>query len=65
MYWQGLLMRVAHVIQSPIPFRIKYEIRLNNQLRRQWQFTSDSTLKAEVNPLHISVTNQLEWRDEQ
>jgi hypothetical protein len=51
MRWQSLVLWVAHMTWSPIPARIEYEICLNIRLRRQWQFTSDPTLKAEVNPL--------------
>jgi len=37
-----------------------------NPLSRQWQITRDSTLKAEVDHLQSSVTNQLnEWRNDQ
>jgi hypothetical protein len=42
------------------------EIRLKNQLRRQWQVNRDPALKAEVNHLQRSVTNRLnEWRNDQ
>jgi hypothetical protein len=37
-----------------------------NWLSRQWQITRDPALKAEVNRLQRSVTNQLnEWRNNQ
>jgi hypothetical protein len=49
-----------------IPARILDEIRLKNRLRRQWQATRDPAIKAEVNRLQRSVTNQLnEWRNDQ
>jgi hypothetical protein len=52
--------------RPPTPPRIQDEIRLKNLLRRQWQITRDPALKAEVNRLQTSVTNQLsEWRNDQ
>jgi hypothetical protein len=52
--------------QPPIPAGIQDEIRLKNRLRRQWQVTRDSTLRAEVNRLQTSVTRRLnEWRNDQ
>jgi hypothetical protein len=52
--------------RSLIPGRIQYEIRLKNQLRRQWHVTSDPALKVEVNRLLRSVTRQLnDWRNDQ
>jgi hypothetical protein len=49
-----------------IPAGIQDEIRLKNRLRRQWQVTRDTTLKAEVNRLQRSVTRRHnEWRDQQ
>jgi len=42
------------------------EIRLKNRLRRQWQLTRYSALKAEVNRLQRAVTRHLnEWRNDQ
>jgi len=52
--------------QPPIPAGIQDEIRLKNQLRRQWQITRDPALKAEVNRLQRSATHRLnEWRNDQ
>jgi hypothetical protein len=52
--------------RPPIQARIQDEIRLKNRLRRQWQITRDPALKAEVNRLQRSVTDQLnEWRNDQ
>jgi hypothetical protein len=52
--------------RPPIPARIQDEIRLKNQLRRQWQLTRHPALKAEVNRLQGSFTLQLqEWRNDQ
>jgi len=52
--------------RPPIPAGIQDEIRLKNRLRRQWQFTRDPTLRAEVNRLQRSVTARLnEWRNDQ
>jgi hypothetical protein len=52
--------------RPPIPAGIQDEICLKNRLRRQWQFTRDPVLKAEVNRLQRSVTNRLnEWRNDQ
>jgi hypothetical protein len=49
-----------------IPAHIQDEICLKNRLWRQWQATRDPTLKAGVNRLQRSVTNQLnEWRNDQ
>jgi hypothetical protein len=49
----------------PLLAHIQDEIRLTNRLRRQWQITRDSTLKAEVNSLQRSWTIQLnEWRND-
>jgi hypothetical protein len=45
--------------RPPKPSGIQDEIRLNNRLRRQWQVTTDPTLKAEVNHLQRSVTRRL------
>ena len=46
--------------------RAQDEIRLKNRLRRQWQITRDTALKAEVNRLQRSVTFRLnEWRNDQ
>jgi len=45
---------------------IQDEIRLKNQLRRQWQITRDPALKAAVNRLQRSVSLRLnEWRNDQ
>ena len=50
----------------PLPARIQDAIPLKNRLRRRWQVTRDPALKAEVNRLQRSVTNQLnEWRNDQ
>ena len=39
---------------------------MKNRFRRQWKFTRDPALKAEVNRLQRSVTHQLqEWRNDQ
>jgi len=52
--------------RPPIPTGIQDEIRLKNRLRKQWQFTSDPTLRAEVNRLQRSVIRRLnEWRNDQ
>ena len=52
--------------RPPTPARIQDEIRLKNRLRKQWQITTDPALKAEVNLLRRSVTQQLhEWRNDQ
>ena len=52
--------------RPPIPAGIQEEIRLKNQLRRQWQITRDPTLNAKVNRLQRSVTRRLnEWRNDQ
>jgi len=49
----------------PLPAHIQDEIRLKNRLRKQWQITRDSALKAEVNRLQRSVTAQVnEWRND-
>jgi hypothetical protein len=49
-----------------LPASIQDEIRLKDQLRRQWQVTRDPALKAQVNGLQRSVTYRLnEWRNEQ
>jgi len=48
--------------RPPIPVGIHNEIRLKNRLRRQWQFTRDTALKAEVNRLQRSVTRRLKER---
>jgi hypothetical protein len=51
--------------RPPLPANIQHEIRLKNQLRRQWQITKDPALKAVVNRLQRSVTTQLnEWRND-
>ena len=50
----------------PIPAGIQDGIRQKNRLRRRWQVTRDTALKAEVNRLHRSVTRRLnEWRNDQ
>jgi len=52
--------------RHPIPAGIQDEIRLKNRLRRQWQVTRDTNLRAEVNRLQRSVTRRLnEWRNDQ
>jgi hypothetical protein len=52
--------------RPPITARIQDEIRLKNRLRRQWQLTKDTALKAEVNRLQRSATLRLqEWRNDQ
>jgi len=52
--------------RPPIPTGIQDEIPMMNRLRRQWQFTRDPALKAEVNRLQRSVTRSLnEWRNDQ
>jgi len=52
--------------RPPIPSGIQDEVRLKYWLRRQWQVTSDPTLRAEVNRLQRSVTRRLnEWRNDQ
>jgi len=52
--------------RSPIPAGIQDVILLKNWLRRQWQFTRDPALKAEVSRLQRSVTHQLnELRNDQ
>ena len=46
------------------PASIQGEISLKKRLRSNWQETSDSALKAEVNRLPRSVTHRLhEWRN--
>lgn len=45
---------------------IQDETCLKTQLRRQWQISRDTTIKAEVTRLQRSVTNQVnEWRKDQ
>ena len=52
--------------RPPKPAGIQDEIRMKNRVRRQWQFTRDPALKAEVNRLQRSVTRRLnEWRNDQ
>jgi hypothetical protein len=52
--------------RPPITACIQNEIPLKNRLRRQWQITRDSALKANVNRLQPSVTHQLnQWRNVQ
>jgi hypothetical protein len=44
---------------------IQDEIRLKNRLRRQWGFTRNPSLKAQISRLQSSVTWQLnEWRND-
>jgi hypothetical protein len=51
--------------RPPLPASIQDEIRLKNRLRRRWQGTRDSALKARVIRLQRSVTYRLnEWRNE-
>jgi hypothetical protein len=58
--------RPADDPRPPIPAGIEDEIRLKNRVRRQWEITRDPALKAEVNRLQRSVTQQLnEWRKDQ
>jgi hypothetical protein len=58
--------RPRHDPRPSIPAHIQDEIRLKTRLRRQLQITRDTSLKAEVNRLQRSVTNQLnEWRNHQ
>jgi hypothetical protein len=53
-------------LRPSIPARIQDVIRLKNRLRRQWQLTRDTELKAEANRFLRSVTLQLqEWRNVQ
>ena len=42
-----------------IPAGIQDEILLKNRLRREWQITRDTALKAEVNRLQTSVSGRL------
>jgi hypothetical protein len=52
--------------RSSTPAGIQDEIRLKARLRRQWQITRFSFLKAEVNRLQRSVTRRLnEWSNDQ
>ena len=52
--------------RPPITAGIQDEIRLKIRLRKQWQITRDTALKAEVNRLQGSVTRRLsEWRNDQ
>jgi hypothetical protein len=51
--------------RPPIPAGIQDEIHLKNRLRKQWQVTRDTALRAEVNLQQRSVTRQLEWRNDQ
>ena len=55
-----------YVDQIPqIPAGIQDEIRLKTLLRRRWQDTRDSDLKAKVNRLQRSMTRQLnEWMND-
>jgi hypothetical protein len=48
-----------------LPASIQDEIRLKNQLRRQWQVTRDPALKAQVNCHQRSVTYRLneQWSE--
>ena len=48
--------------QPSLPVHIQDEITPENQLRRQWQITRGPSLKADVNLLQRSVTNQLNKR---
>jgi hypothetical protein len=58
--------RPRHDPRPSLPACIQEEMFLKKRLWRQWQFTSNPTLKAEVNRLQRSVTNQLnEWRYDQ
>jgi hypothetical protein len=51
--------------RPPIPSGIQDKIRLKNRLWRQWQFTRDPTLEAEVKRLQRSVTRRVnEWRND-
>ena len=53
-------------LRPQIPAGIQDEISLKNRLRRCWQVTRDTDLKAEVNRLQSSVTRQPnEWRNDQ
>jgi hypothetical protein len=45
--------------RPPITAGIQNEIRLKNRLWRQWRFTRDPALKAEVNRLPRWVTGRL------
>jgi len=52
--------------RPPIPAGIQDETCLKNRLRRQWQFTRDPALNAEVNRLQRSVARRLnEWINDQ
>jgi hypothetical protein len=58
--------RPSDDILPPIPAGIQDEIRLKNQLWRRCRITRDHALRAEVNRLQRSVTNQLnEWMKNQ
>jgi hypothetical protein len=49
----------------PIPESFQDEIRLMKPLRKRWQVTRDSALRAEVNRLQRSVTRRFnEWRND-
>jgi hypothetical protein len=51
--------------RPPIPAGIQVEIRLKTRLRRRWQITWDTALKAEDNQPQRSVTRRLnEWRND-
>jgi hypothetical protein len=52
--------------RPPLPTSIQDEIRLKDQLRRQWQVTRDPALKIQVSNLQLSVTYRLnECRNKQ
>jgi hypothetical protein len=52
--------------RHPIPDGIQEKIRLKNRLRKTWQLTRDTAMKAEVNRLQRWVTRRLhEWRNDQ
>jgi hypothetical protein len=49
-----------------IPASIQGDIRLKNRLKRQWQITRNTSLKAKINRHQRSETWQLnEWRNAQ
>jgi hypothetical protein len=52
--------------RPPITAVIPDEIRLKNRLRRRWQVTRETALKAEVDRLQRPVSRKLnEWRNDQ
>jgi len=63
--WTRMFMNSINSVTDstrPVQAHRVVTIRLENRLRRQWQFTRDPALKAEVNRLQRSVTRRLNER---